>query len=119
MCASCAVVICLLLLATQTRAMDVLVDVASSFLTKLSTSVHNNTEHIKQRRQLGFQDAIEQSLRECGLESRDNLHQYWQMYIVRYASLLNQKALELQQEYQRLIAVCLWNHLRWCSYGLS
>jgi hypothetical protein len=106
--------------ATQTRAMDVLVDVASSFLTKLSTSVHNNTEHIKQRRQLGFQkDAIEQSLRECGLEGRDNLHQYWQMYIVRYASLLNQKALELQQEYQRLIAVCLWNHLRWCSYGLS
>ena len=48
-----------------------------------------------------WQDALEQALHDHDIEGRRALHEFWQMRVVQYASLLSRRAVELEQACQK------------------
>ena len=61
-----------------------------------------NADRLSETGSLAFQDVLDQSLHQCGLGGKAELHRYWKSTVKGYKSLLDGEVDELTAEYKKL-----------------
>lgn len=87
---------------SSSQALVSLADVLGDFLSRLCQLLRINTDQQLERGTTNFQDVLEQSLHQCGIQGKATLQRYWHSRVKGYTARLGQLAAEQKEEYQRL-----------------
>lgn len=73
-----------------------------SFLSNFGKILRVNVDHnLGDSSCLGFQNALERSLRQVGMGGKEGLYQYWKTSVQRHVELLDIEADEYRNAYSR------------------
>ena len=93
----------ILLVGSSPDALGTLSDLLGDFLSKLSKLLRINADcQSGAKGCLGFQDALERSLHQVGMEGKSGLYQYWQTSVQGHARRLEMEADEYRNSYLTL-----------------
>lgn len=73
-----------------------------------------NADRLSESGSLAFQDVLDQSLHQCGMGGKAELHRYWKDTVKRYKNSLDGEIDELMTEYKTL-TVSDSNHTCACT----
>lgn len=85
--------------------MDTLTDVLGNFLSNFCKIMRINADRLQESGSLAFQDVLDQSLHQCGMRGKAELHQFWKSNVSNYMKHLNGEVDSLMAEYEAL-TVC-------------
>ena len=87
--------------------MDTLTDVLSNFLGNFCKIMRINADRLQEDGSLSFQDVLDQSLHQCGMRGKAELHQFWKSNVSDYMRQLNGEVESQMAEYEALTVCCV------------
>ena len=86
----------------SSRALDTLTDVMGNFLSNFCKIMRINADRLQESGSLAFQDVMDQSLHQCGVRGKAELHQFWKGNVTNYMRYLNGEVDNQMAEYRAL-----------------
>ena len=85
---------------SSSKALNSLSDVMGGFLQNICRVLSVNVEQKRLAGSSGFQDALEQTLFQCGIAGTDALHKYWRCSVIRTHQYLDRECEKLSEPIQ-------------------
>ena len=92
----------------SSRALDTLTDVMGNFLSNFCKIMRINADRLRESGSLSFQDVLDQSLHQCGMRGKAELHQFWKRNVSDYMKQLNGEVDGQMAEYKALTVSCVY-----------
>lgn len=86
----------------SSRALETLTDVMGNFLSNFCKIMRINADRLQESGSLAFQDVMDQSLHQCGVRGKAELHQFWKRNVTNYMRYLNGEVDNQMAEYRAL-----------------
>lgn len=87
----------------SSRALDTLTDVLGNFLGNFCKIMRINADRLQEDGSLSFQDVLDQSLHQCGMRGKAELHRFWKSNVSDYMKQLNGEVESQMAEYEALM----------------
>lgn len=72
------------------------------FLSNFCKIMRINADRLQENGSLAFQDVLDQSLHQCGMRGKAELHQFWKNNVTNYMKYLNGEVDSQMAEYEAL-----------------
>jgi hypothetical protein len=73
-----------------------------NFLSNFSKIMRINADRLQESGSLAFRDVLDQSLHQCGVRGKAELHQFWKSNVTNYMRYLNGEVDNQMAEYTAL-----------------